>query len=1091
MSSFKTWVCGILLLGYFIVPAVCQPKFYTVANAHAHNDYEQQSPFYQAYKEQFGSIEVDIHLADGHLLVGHNSTDLTEMRTLENMYLVPLSKFIKNNAGYAYADKNRKLQLLIDLKTDGVQTLNALVKLLDKFPSIINNKTVRIVISGNRPGENLYSGYPRHIWFDGSPARDYSDTTLSRIALLSENFIKYSRWNGNGSLPIPDRIILDSIVKKAHRLNKPIRFWAIPDLANAWEQLISLQVDYLNTDHITTLSDFLLARNDSLRLMPFNRIIRSAGEVVRFGNPELENHALDAAVLSEDGKLVIEDRYGITVMNVLNKEIIARWSFSDIPRYKNFMSTYSGIKILKENGKIWILWSAAERDGVHSAIMITEWNNGFGNFSDIPMERKMPAGNAIPNEIEISREGGQIFVYVVLNGNNELIKIGWSNRAVVWRSATGVAPYGIAIANGRIYISNWAGSNATDAFKERAGVPWGLAYTDPRTGATSSGTVGVYSSLTGKQLTEIKTGLHPNAVKASKDGRYIYVSNGSSDEITVIDTRTNKVLETINVGLLRGKGNLQGSTPNALKLNAANTLLYVANGFDNAVAVVQLGKYASARGIGKSWVKGYIPTEAYPGGLTIVQNRLVVTNLESDGANVIHRTRLARSIHHQLASVSIIPIPADAALQHYTQEVAQLNLLNRRDESLLPARAGIKAVPVPERIGEPSVFKHVVYIIKENKTYDQVFGDIKEGQGDSSLCIFGEKITPNMHSLAQQYGWMDDYYASGKSSAEGHQWTDAGMVSDYVEKNVRAWFRSYPHRQQDALVYNKSGFIWNHALDHGKTVRIYGEACETEYDKALRWADLYKRYKEGKKPDWHNSSTIARILPIISATFPDCDNMVFSDQQRADIFIDEWKQYEMGDSLPSIMILSLPNDHSAGTSPDFPTPNAMVADNDLAVGRIVEMITKSRYWDSTAIFITQDDSQSGWDHISAYRTVGLVLSAYSTGKLITSNYNQTSMLRTIEQILGLPPMNVIDATARLMTDCFQGTKNAVTYHALPNNIPLDQMNKPLQSLRGKARKFALQSQFEVFNEVDGGSDDKMNQIIWYYWKGDEKYPQTH
>jgi hypothetical protein len=388
------------------------------------------------------------------------------------------------------------------------------------------------------------------------------------------------------------------------------------------------------------------------------------------------------------------------------------------------------------------------------------------------------------------------------------------------------------------------------------------------------------------------------------------------------------------------------------------------------------------------------------------------------------------------------------------------------------------------------VFKQVVYIIKENKTYDQVFGDIPYGRGDSSLCIFGEKVTPNMHALAKKYGWMDDFHASGKSSAEGHQWTDAGMVSDYIEKSVRAWFRSYPHRQEDALVYNKEGFIWNLAADHGKTVRIYGEACETVYDTKLKWIDLYSKYKEGKKPDWVNKTTIARIRPLISPTFPDCDNIAFSDQQRADIFIEEWKAYEQAGNMPNLMVISLPNDHSAGTSPGFPTPNAMVADNDLAVGRIVDMISKSKYWDSTAIFMTEDDSQGGWDHISAYRTIGLVVSAYSTGKLVTSNYNQTSMLRTIEQILGLPPMNIMDGTARLMTDCFQKIKHSMPYTALPNNIPLDQMNKPLHALQGKAKKYALQSQLEVFNEVDGGQDDKMNRIIWFYAKGDARYPGT-
>ncbi len=467
-----------------------------------------------------------------------------------------------------------------------------------------------------------------------------------------------------------------------------------------------------------------------------------------------------------------------------------------------------------------------------------------------------------------------------------------------------------------------------------------------------------------------------------------------------------------------------------------------------------------------------------------------MANLESDGANVVDQKKNARSIHHELASVSIIPLPDQNQLEKYSLQVTQLNLMNRMDMLGLSPRADAKPMPVPQRLGEPSVFKHVVYIIKENKTYDQVLGDMKEGRGDSSLCVFGEKITPNTHELAKQFGWMDDYHASGKSSAEGHQWTDAGMVSDYVEKNVRAWFRSYPHRQDDALVYNKSGFIWNQALDHGRTVKVYGEACETEYDRNLKWLDLYKQYKAGIPPSWYNKTTIGRLNPIIHTTMPDCDNLVFSDQQRADIFIDDWKRHEAGDSLPNLMVLSLPNDHAAGTSPEFPTPDAMVADNDLALGRIIEMISKSKYWDSTVVFITQDDSQSGWDHISAYRTVGLVVSPYSNGKLNTTHYNQVSMLRTIEQILGIPPMNIMDATSRLMTDCFQPFHNKKTFTAMQNNIPLDQMNKPMNALKGKEKKMAELSENELFNEVDGGKDDQMNRIIWYYAKGNKKYPKV-
>jgi hypothetical protein len=389
------------------------------------------------------------------------------------------------------------------------------------------------------------------------------------------------------------------------------------------------------------------------------------------------------------------------------------------------------------------------------------------------------------------------------------------------------------------------------------------------------------------------------------------------------------------------------------------------------------------------------------------------------------------------------------------------------------------------------VFKHVVYIIKENKTYDQVFGDMAQGRGAAGLCIYGDSVTPNQHRLAATFSLLDNYYAAGKCSAEGHQWADAAMVSDYVEKSVRAWFRSYPHRQDDALVYNRNGFIWNNALDHGKTVRVYGEACTTHYERGLKWEDIYRGWQDHRDQGFTNTTTIGRLRPVISPNYPDCDNLVFTDQLRADIFIADWKRAEQaaGDSLPDLMVLSLPNDHTAGTSPSFPAPQAMVADNDLALGRIIDVITHSRYWDSTVVFVTEDDSQSGWDHISPYRTTGLVISPYSVfGRAIHTNYNQTGMVRTIEQILGIPPMNVIDATALPMFDCFSGERSGMAFSHVANVVPLDRMNRPVAELKGKAASFARASANQAFKDVDGGDDELMNRILWFAAKGEEAYP---
>jgi YVTN family beta-propeller protein len=835
--------------------------------------------------------------------------------------------------------------------------------------------------------------------------------------------------------------------------------------------------------------DTIKLHNDSLQMMPYNRIIASAGNVLRFGNPIYENHALDVAAINEH-LAAVQDRYGILIIDTKTSTVIQRWLYTDVPAFKKLMSTYSGIKVISIDTQPYIFFTASDNSVKKGAVLMAKFTDTMEKPEEFVSVSAVKGISPLPNDINVQQEQDKQYLYLVLNGTNELHKYNLKDHSLVWKAATGVAPYGVAAANGKLYVTNWAGPTATDSVRERAGVPWGLAYTNPQTGATAEGSVSVFQASDGKYLQDIATGLHPNSIKASENQHFIYVCNSSSDNITVIATNKDEVVETIPVGLLGDAQKFQGSTPNALVLSADNTTLYVANGLDNAIAVIHLGKKAASKGSGKTTISGFIPTEAYPGGIAIVDHQLVVTNIESAGANVIAAIKNARSIHNQLGSISIIPIPDKTVLMDYTQKVLEMNFISRYNQSLLTPREGVKAVPVPERIGEPSVFKHVVYIIKENKTYDQVLGDVHIGNGDSSLCVFGEKITPNMHALTSQFGLLDNYYASGKSSAEGHQWTDAAMVSDYVEKSVRAWFRSYPHRQEDALVYNTSGFIWNNALDHGKKVRIYGEACETIYDKKLKWADLYNRYTLGQPAEWHNTSTIARILPIISPDYPDCDNIVFNDQQRADVFIREFNNYALGDSLPDLMILSLPNDHSAGTSPGFPTPNAMVADNDLALGRIIDVLSKSKYWDSTVVFVTQDDSQGGWDHISAYRTVGAVISPYSTGKLVSTNYNQTSMVRTIEQILGLPPMNVIDATAKPMVDCFQAEKNAYVYHVKPNTIPLDEMNKDLKKLSGISKKFARQSLNEVFNEVDGGEDDKMNRIIWFYSKGNLRYPDV-
>jgi YVTN family beta-propeller protein len=843
----------------------------------------------------------------------------------------------------------------------------------------------------------------------------------------------------------------------------------------------------------TIYDDSTLQQQSRYTMMPFNRLVQSAGTVVTFGSPQLENHALDFAILPDSQHIAVEDRYGVAILDIHSHQIIQRWTFQTEtdPVIKGLMSTYSGIRALNFDGHTYILWSAANTR--QSAIMIAEWDSsGIKDISSLPISAVAPAGTALPNEIAVRIESGIPYLYVVLNGNNQLLKIRFTDRQIVWTVPTGVAPYGLRVSDNKIYVTNWAGPLVTDSSLEHAGTPWGSAYTNPVTGGTARGSLSIIDAETGALIKEVLLGVHPNSMIISPDSRYLYISNGNSDYVSVVDIKTETVIDSIGVGLFSGSLTYYGSSPNALQLDRTGRILYVANGFDNAVCVVRLGASVASNGSGRSAVKGYIPTEAYPAGLALLGNELFVANLEAKGSRVLSPANNAYSIHQELASLSIIPLPKDKKLKALTKEVQRQSLSFRIALTNRPARPQIAPRPVPERIGEPSVFKHVVYIIKENKTYDQVFGDIKQGRGEPHLCIYGDSVTPNQHKLAAAFCLMDNYYAAGKCSAEGHQWADAAMASDYIEKNVRAWFRSYPHRQDDALVYNRNGFIWNNAMDHGKNVRIYGEACLTKYDHSHKWLDIYNRYVSHEDQGFVNTTTIARIRSVISPAYPDCDNIVFTDQLRADIFVDDWKKTEQmaGDSLPDLMVVSLPNDHTAGTSPDFPLPQAMVADNDLAVGRIIDVITHSRFWDSTVVFITEDDSQSGWDHISPYRTTGLVISPYSVmgGRAIHTNYNQTGMVRTIEQILGLPPMNVIDATALPMFDCFSHDKTPYAYTCTPNIIPLNKMNKPLAELRGKEAYYARLSANQVFKDVDGGEDDLMNRILWFQAKGEEKYP---
>ncbi|MEY2788742.1 MAG: hypothetical protein RLZZ34_1885, partial [Verrucomicrobiota bacterium] len=423
--------------------------------------------------------------------------------------------------------------------------------------------------------------------------------------------------------------------------------------------------------------------------------------------------------------------------------------------------------------------------------------------------------------------------------------------------------------------------------------------------------------------------------------------------------------------------------------------------------------------------------------------------------------------------------------------------------SRLPARSGVKPRPVPERIGEPSVFKHVIYIIKENRTYDQVFGDEPRGNGRADLCIFGEKITPNLHKIAREFVLLDNTYCAGILSADGHQWSTTAFSTDYMEKSFAGFPRSYPdgmgEDDADALAYSPAGFIWDNALKHGKTLRNYGEFAEP----TVRWRDpkkkgsipflpCYRTWKgESDEVIFSSRAMVPSLLPHTPTNYVGWE-MSVPDQYRADHFIRELKDFEARGEFPNLTLICLPNDHTSGTSAGQPTPAACVADNDLAFGRIVEAVSHSRFWKETLILAIEDDPQAGWDHVSGYRTTAFCISPYTRrGAVVTTQYNTTSIIRTAEQVLGMKPMNQFDASATPMSDCFQETADLTPYKAVPNTVPLDQMNPPAKALLNPVlRRDAEVSARLNFREVDKAPEDVLNRILWNAMAGpDRPYPE--
>lgn len=821
---------------------------------------------------------------------------------------------------------------------------------------------------------------------------------------------------------------------------------------------------------------------DGRIVVPTNQVLQPAGRQVEFpGRP------VDVIAVEGGRTLVAKGTHELVVIDVesgrVRQTLALPGSGRERPGFSVVGLAAAGDRIYATDSQRSIRVARRQVDGTYAwapPIELPQIAGGRETGDAVAGSRR---SGASPHPAGLAVLGDGTLAVAVTRGNAVHV-VDPATSKVTQTVDVGVAPYGVLpVGPDTIFVTNWGGDRPgpIDLAANSSGT---RTRVDAR-GIASSGSVSVLRKADGKwsAVKSVAVGLHPGGLAASPDGRFVYVANAASDTVSVIDTAKAEVTETIPC---KPEARLPfGSGSNAVAVSPDGGTLYVANGTNNCVAVVALRD--------RPRVTGLIPTGWYPGAVTVSGDgkRLFVANVKGRGALSQPRPKAeGHNSHDHLGTVSLIELPDAAELAKLAERTNANNRLGYALAGLDRPRPDAKPLVVPERHGEPSLIEHVIYVIKENRTYDQVLGDMKDGNGDPKLCIFGEDVTPNHHKLAREFTLLDNFYCSGVNSADGHQWTNEAYVTDYLEKQFGGFTRSYPYEGSDPLAYAPSGFIWDNALAHKKSFRNFGEFVRTKYaPKTPTWSDMYADFRAGGgKFKLTATPNVANLKPYSHPSYPGFELRV-PDQVRAKLFAEDLAGWERRGSMPDLVYVFLPCDHTSGTRPGNPTPRAMVADNDLALGTIVEAVSKSSFWKNTCMFVVEDDPQNGFDHVDGHRTVAFAICPYTKRKAVDStNYNQTGMVKTIELMLGLPPMNQLDLSATAMRNCFQNTPDLTPFTHVPNRIPLDEMNRPVARLDGNALKWAKASLALDLDEVDEADEDTLNRILWFSVRGDAPYP---
>ena len=873
-------------------------------------------------------------------------------------------------------------------------------------------------------------------------------------------------------------------------------------------------------------------------LLPTNQWISPIGD-----RALVDNGRITSSTLSPDGHRLAaqtwnHNRIFLTIMDPGSGQIVQQVARPVDPGNNSSADPVLGDGTVSPDGPLYsadgrTLWMPQSTDILKFAV------NGDGSVVPTPTVIKIagthpaPNNDAIPSGMALSADGTKL--YVALNGNNTLGVIDANTNQLLTQIPVGNAPRQVRIRGGEAFVSDEGGRPAASG--ENTNNSYGTdIVSDPSTGGATTGTVSVVDLAGQKETQKIPVGLQPTALYLR--GKQLLVANSNDDSVSIIDTDAKRVEQTFNVNPIARVG----SYPNAITMTDDHHIL-VSIGRDNAIGVFGIDNP-------KIPVRmlGLLPTDWYPVGVEVDQaiGKIVVTNDKGIGARGPESTityenkatgyvdvppATGHNTYNDTGSVTTFAPPSQRALGRYTHEVFANNAwrhlggrIEARGDGRSSGREGLGRSPVPAQLGDPSPIKHVFLIVKENRTYDQVLGDLGRGDSDPSLAQFGWRVTPNQHVLANRFGVFDNFYDEGTLSADGHNWLMQADTNDYVEKEFGAFTRSYPAEGGDALAYQRDGFIWNAAARAGRSTADFGEYAHFWSAPAPpagpTWSQWYQdsQVLEGKAPGplpvpldrYHTyPDNIGSLPPILCPWYPEY-NLNVPDQYRVDIWERAFlrtgglpdsqcqdKQYP-GGRLAALTLLRVPDDHTAGVTPGEPYPSAMVADNDLATGRIIADISHSRYWKSSAIFVVEDDPQNGVDHIDGHRSTALVVSPWvRRGAVNHRYYTQLNMVRTIEQILGIQPMNQEDRAAMPMFDAFTNRPDFRPVDVVPNRIPLDagvsaagpasptastaavRVPRSIRAIYRQWVAWSLKQRFTSPEEADLANPAQLNRADWY------------